>query len=147
MKVRYVQNWENTRQEQQRLLREKMENVFQAQIEKCDGKIASENACHEGIQLFLLKNLEQMKQECEMWKDKYDQDYARFELDIHIADDELEEFQKYDEEMKALYKKRQDVIDAHLKCKRDIAEAILHKKCTVKIQVGYIIVMKCALFQ
>lgn len=114
-----------------------MENVFEAQIEKSAEQIAHENSSHEGIQLFLLKNLEQMRRECEIWKENYDRDYAQFELDIHIAEDEFDEFQKYEEEIKALFNKRQNVIDAHLKSKRDKEEAILRAKMSVKLQVSF----------
>lgn len=133
--MRYIENWENTRQEQQNMICENSEKIFANKIQNLQTNIDTENQCNEGIKMFLIQNLNEMREECEFWKEKYDHDYEQVELDIHIAKDELNEFFKYDIEMKLLYQQRREKMNAWIKYKEEKIYFASMVKCIVNIQV------------
>lgn len=110
-KLRYVDDWEESRNQQNRLHNSGQENDYKNIIKESTKKMVFEYRVHDEITTWLLTNNDEMTEEINYWQHHYEEERDRWDLEIYnlkVARDQIiEEL----EEKKLEYDRHQVIID------------------------------------
>lgn len=112
MKIRFNNNWEKTRRNEQVHFYRMLIEAAQNEIDKFSKKMSFENRCIMEIENHSLWEIEMHKHETTQWMEKYDDDLNKTEIDIQIAANDLEAMKmNYESIVENIKKREQDMKD------------------------------------
>lgn len=139
MRLRYTRSWESARQEQLLHQSELKESLCLDNMKKYRNDIEHERSCHAHSEMFLIYRTDEMRDDCEKWMHKFEEDYDAVETDTQVCRDRIEETLKRTAELQQEFDKRQQKMDAYLKRKQDKIDMELNllklTKLTILVQV------------
>lgn len=139
IRLRYTRSWESARQEQLLYQSESKERICRDNMKQCRDDMENERRCYHNMKEFLICRTDDMKIECNNWKQKFEEDYDSVEMDTQVRRDQIEETLKRTVELQNEYDKRQLKMDTYLKMKQDKIDRELNlvklTKLTILVQV------------